>query len=69
MMVYQGTSVGLNGFTLCQMRDPLARFVSRYNFNRELVVRARSPRILLQAANRCQSRVQINMIFFLLISL
>ena len=34
------------------MRDPLARFVSRYNFNRELLGRARSPGIPLQAANR-----------------
>ena len=34
------------------MRDPVARFVSRYNFNREIYLRAQSKKILRQGRNR-----------------
>lgn len=37
---------------LPQMRDPLDRFVSRFNFNRELLDHAKSTRILQEAVNR-----------------
>ena len=49
-VVGMGLSLLLSPFP--QMRDPLDRFVSRFNFNRELLEKAKSPRILQEAVNR-----------------
>ena len=49
-VVGMGLNLLLSNFP--QMRDPLDRFVSRFNFNRELLEKAKSPRILQEAANR-----------------
>ena len=38
--------------TAVQMRDPLARFHSRYRFNREILPKLQSPAMIREAKNR-----------------
>ena len=45
--------------TAVQMRDPLARFHSRYRFNREILPKLQSGRMIREARNRSSNINQV----------